>query len=108
MSEKDIIKAPFTELLISTETKTKRPPIYEVVVLNDDFTPMDFVVMILQKFFNKPYQEAVDIMLKVHHHGQGICGIYTREVAETKVMSVIDCARNNNYPLKCVMHKREE
>lgn len=94
------------ELLIAEpEVKTKRPPFYRVVLLNDDFTPMDFVVYVLKSLFHKPHEEAISIMLQVHNHGAGTCGVYTRDVAETKVDQVIDAARKHDHPLKCVMEK---
>lgn len=88
-----------------TLTRTKKPPLYKVFLLNDDYTPMEFVVHILERFFNKNRQEATDIMLHVHRRGVGICGIYTHEVAETKVAQVLDFARANEQPLQCTMEK---
>lgn len=79
------------------------PPMYQVVLLNDDFTPMDFVVMILQEVFGKNMPEATYIMLKVHNEGRGICGIYTRDIAATKVDTVIRTAQRYQHPLQCVM-----
>jgi len=87
-------------------TKTKRPSMYRVLVLNDDYTPMEFVVHILERFFNKGREEATQIMLHVHHHGVGECGVYTFEVAETKVTQVMDFARRHQHPLQCVMEKK--
>ncbi len=86
-------------------TRTKRPSMYKVLMLNDDFTPMDFVVHVLQKFFHKDPEEATRIMLHVHHHGVGVCGVYTYEVAETKVAQVIEYARQHQHPLQCTMEK---
>jgi len=86
-------------------TRTKRPPMYKVLMLNDDFTPMDFVVHVLQKFFHKDPEEATRIMLHVHHHGVGVCGVYTYEVAETKVTQVIEYARRHQHPLQCTMER---
>ena len=77
------------------EPKLKRPPLYQVVLLNDDYTPMEFVVHVLERFFNKDREAATRIMLHVHHHGIGECGVFTYEVAETKVSQVIDYAREN-------------
>jgi ATP-dependent Clp protease adaptor protein ClpS len=85
--------------------KTKRPSLYKVLLLNDDYTPMDFVVFVLEKIFGKGREEAVEIMLNVHHRGVGVCGVYTYEVAETKVTQVIDLARQNEHPLQCTMEK---
>jgi ATP-dependent Clp protease adaptor protein ClpS len=87
-------------------TKTKRPSMYRVLILNDDYTPMEFVVHVLERFFNKQREEATQIMLHVHHHGVGECGIFTYEVAETKVTQVMDFARRHQHPLQCVMEKK--
>lgn len=88
-----------------TRVEPKKPSLYKVLLLNDDFTPMDFVVHVLEKFFGKNRQEATEIMLQVHRLGVGICGIYTYEVAETKINLVMDYARKNEHPLQCVMEK---
>jgi ATP-dependent Clp protease adaptor protein ClpS len=88
-----------------TRPKTKRPSLYKVLLLNDDYTPMEFVVLILERFFNKNRDEAVQIMLHVHRHGVGICGVFTFEVAETKVAQVIEFARRHQHPLQCTMEK---
>tara|TARA_Y100001001_G_C7990947_1_gene302888 strand:- start:1245 stop:1598 length:354 start_codon:yes stop_codon:yes gene_type:complete len=92
-------------LLEKPKTKTKRPNMYKVLLLNDDYTPMDFVIYVLEKFFKKNKQEATDIMLHVHRKGVGLCGVYTYEVAETKVNQVMDFARANEQPLQCTMEK---
>lgn len=89
-----------------TRTKTKRPNMYRVLILNDDYTPMEFVVLVLERFFQKSREEATRIMLHVHHHGVGECGVYTYEVAETKVTQVMDFARKHQHPLQCVMEKK--
>lgn len=94
-----------TGLLVKPRPKTKKPAMYKVLLLNDDYTPMEFVVHILERFFNKNRQEATDIMLHVHRRGVGICGIFTYEVAETKVAQVMDFARANEQPLQCTMEK---
>ncbi len=94
-----------TGLLLKPRTKTKKPSMYKVLLLNDDYTPMEFVVLILEKFFNKNRQESTDIMLHVHRRGVGVCGIFTYEVAETKVAQVMDFARANEQPLQCTMEK---
>ena len=86
--------------------KTEPPRMYQVVLLNDDYTPMEFVVSILQAFFNKDAQEAMQIMLQVHNSGVGECGIFTYEIAETKVSQVMDHARKNQHPLQCIMEKK--
>ncbi len=92
-------------VLTRTRTKPKKPSMYRVLLLNDDFTPMDFVVHILERFFSKNKQEATEIMLHVHRRGVGVCGTYTYEVAETKVNLVMDYARKNEHPLQCTMEK---
>jgi len=81
--------------------KTKFPPYFKVVLLNDDYTPMDFVVLIIKDIFRKSHEEAISIMLEIHQKGEGICGIYTRDVAETKAEEVVINARRNEYPLQC-------
>jgi len=93
-------------VLTKTKTRTQRPPMYKVMLLNDDYTPMEFVVHVLERFFNKNRDEATRIMLHVHHHGVGECGVFTYEVAETKVTQVMDFARRNQHPLQCVMEKK--
>lgn len=85
--------------------KLKRPPLYHVVLLNDDFTPMEFVVHILEQFFSMERELAIQVMLKVHTEGKGVCGTYTREIAETKVAQVNDYARENQHPLLCTMEQ---
>ncbi len=83
--------------------KLKKPLLYRVILLNDDYTPMEFVVIVLERFFAKPRELAVQIMLHVHQKGAGLCGIYPREVAETKVKQVLEFARENKHPLQCTM-----
>ncbi len=95
-----------TGLVTRTRTKTKRPSLYRVLLLNDDYTPMEFVIHVLERFFNKGREDATRIMLHVHHHGVGECGIYTYEIAETKVTQVMDFARKHQHPLQCVMEKK--
>lgn len=90
-----------TELLSRSESKTREPRLYKVMLLNDDFTPMDFVVNVLMKFFQKSTEEATRIMLQVHYQGSGLCGIFPRDVAETKVTQVNQYSRGNGHPLKC-------
>jgi len=85
--------------------KLSRPSKYQVYLLNDDYTPMDFVIVILQQFFAMSYPRAVNVMLEVHQNGKGICGIYTRDIAETKVAQVNEFARMNDHPLLCKMEK---
>lgn len=85
--------------------ETKEPSLYRVILLNDDYTPMDFVVYILEAIFHKSPAEATRIMLNVHKQGAGICGVFTREIAETKVAEVHEIAAENKFPLKCIMEK---
>ncbi len=98
--------APGTAVITKTKPQTKRPSLYRVLLLNDDYTPMEFVVHVLERFFNKDHEAATRIMLHVHHHGIGECGVYTYEVAETKVTQVMDFARKHQHPLQCVMEKK--
>ena len=97
---------PDLGVVTKTRPKVKRPSMYRVLLLNDDYTPMEFVVHVLERFFNKGRDDATRIMLHVHHHGVGECGIFTYEVAETKVTQVMDFARKNQHPLQCVMEKK--
>jgi len=83
--------------------KVKPPPMYQVVLLNDDYTPMEFVVHVLQKIFAKSQEEAMNIMLEVHHHGRGVCGIYPQDVAATRLHQVLQFARSRQHPLQCIM-----
>jgi ATP-dependent Clp protease adaptor protein ClpS len=96
---------PEIGLTLKTRPKTQKPSMYKVLLLNDDYTPMEFVVHVLESIFKKNRQEATDIMLHVHRRGVGVCGIYTFEVAETKVAQVMDFARANEQPLQCTMEK---
>ena len=89
----------------STKKKLKRPSLYKVIMLNDDFTPMDFVVYLLKTFFQKNHNEASKIMLEIHNKGSGICGIFTYEIAESKCKLVLDFAKKNEHPLQCTMEK---
>lgn len=94
------------ELVITKyKPRTERPPLYKVLLLNDDFSPMDFVILILKKFFTKSEAEATRIMMQVHNEGAGLAGVYTFEVAETKVFSVNEFSRRHKHPLKCIMEK---
>ncbi|HEX3709490.1 MAG TPA: ATP-dependent Clp protease adapter ClpS [Pseudolabrys sp.] len=97
---------PGTAVITKTKPQTKRPNMYRVLILNDDYTPMEFVVHVLERFFSRDHEAATRIMLHVHHHGIGECGIYTYEVAETKVTQVMDFARKHQHPLQCVMEKK--
>lgn len=105
MPQKDKALVPQGETATETRPKVAQPPMYKVLLLNDDYTTMDFVVHILQKFFNKSMGEATQIMLHIHHKGSGICGLYPYEIAETKVAQVTDYARKNEYPLQCTMEE---
>jgi ATP-dependent Clp protease adaptor protein ClpS len=95
-----------TAVVTRTKPKTQRPSMYRVLLLNDDYTPMEFVVHVLERFFNKNAEEATRIMLHVHQNGVGECGVFTYEVAETKVVQVMDLARKHQHPLQCVMEKK--
>jgi ATP-dependent Clp protease adaptor protein ClpS len=94
-----------TGIITRTKVRTKKPSLYKVLLLNDDYTPMEFVVHVLERFFGKGREEATRIMLHVHQKGVGICGVYTFEVAETKVTQVMDFARKHQHPLQCTMEK---
>ncbi len=83
--------------------RTEPPRLYQVVLLNDDYTPMEFVVMILQEYFNHDLETATQIMLKIHHEGRGVCGVFTKDVAATKVESVATAARRSGHPLQCIL-----
>lgn len=95
------------DLATKTRVRTKKPSMYRVLILNDDYTPMEFVVLILERFFSKSREQATRIMLHVHQKGVGVCGVYTYEVAETKVAQVMDLARRNEHPLQCTMEKED-
>ena len=95
-----------TTTVTRTKPKTKRPSMYRVLLLNDDYSPMEFVVHVLERFFNKNAEEATRIMLHVHQNGVGECGVFTYEVAETKVVQVMDLAKQHQHPLQCVMEKK--
>ncbi len=99
------INNPEKGLILDIKPEVKKPSMYKVLLLNDDYTPMEFVVFILQKFFNKDQDEANNIMLHVHKNGIGICGVYTFEVAEIKSKSVLDYAKKNHHPLQCTIEK---
>jgi ATP-dependent Clp protease adaptor protein ClpS len=92
-------------VLEAKRSKLAPPPLYKVLLLNDDFTPMDFVVLVLQKFFSMNREQATQIMLKVHTEGRGVCGVFPRDVAATKVEQVAAFARDNQHPLACVMEE---
>jgi Uncharacterized conserved protein len=92
-------------LLLESKPKTKKPAMYNVLLMNDDYTPMEFVVMVLEKVFNKKSEEATQIMLHVHKNGIGVCGTFTYEVAESKCKAVLDLAKKNEHPLQCTIDK---
>ncbi|MCE2516991.1 MAG: ATP-dependent Clp protease adapter ClpS [Alphaproteobacteria bacterium] len=96
---------PDMGLATKTRPKTKKPAMYKVIMLNDDYTPMEFVVLVLQEFFRKTQEEATNIMLHVHQRGVGVCGVYTYEVAETKATQVMELARKNQHPLQLQLEK---
>jgi ATP-dependent Clp protease adaptor protein ClpS len=97
--------APSHGVMLDEKPKTKKPAMYKVLMLNDDFTPMDFVVHILERFFTKTKEEATAIMLQIHQTGVGMCGVYTYEVAETKVSQVMAYCKRHQHPLQCTMEK---
>ena len=97
--------APAFGTVVKTRPKTKKPSLYKVLLLNDDYTPMDFVVLVLERFFNKDKVQATEVMISVHRTGVGLCGVYTYEVAETKVAQVLTFAREHQHPLQCTMEK---
>ena len=96
-----------TDLLTKTKPKTKRPPLYKVLLLNDDFTPMEFVVHVLERFFGLDHAQAFEIMLTVHKKGLAVVGVFSHEIAETKVAQVMDFARRHQHPLQCTMEKED-
>ena len=94
-----------TTVLDLEAKKVEPPPLYKVVLLNDDFTPMEFVVMVIQEFFHKDQETATRIMLQVHIEGKGVCGVYTHDVAATKVAQVLEISRKSGHPLQCMMEE---
>ncbi len=94
-----------TTALTKPKPKTARPPMYKVLLLNDDFTPMEFVVLVLERFFHMPHTKAVEVMLTVHRKGVAVVGVYTYEIAETKVAQVMEFARRHQHPLQCTMER---
>ena len=98
-------ETPNTGVVVKARPKTRKPAMYKVLMLNDDYTPMEFVVHVLERFFQKNRDEATRIMLHVHRRGVGVCGVFTYEVAETKVTQVMDLARQNQHPLQCTIEK---
>ncbi len=96
-----------TSVITKTKPKTQRPPMYKVLLLNDDYTPMEFVVHVLERFFGVSHSQAVEIMLTVHKKGVAVVGVFSYEIAETKVAQVMDFARRNQHPLQCTMEKED-
>ena len=96
---------PSLDLVVETRPKTKRPPLYKVLLLNDDYTPMEFVVIVLERFFGMNHSQAFEIMLTVHKKGLAVVGVFSHEIAETKVSQVMDFSRKHQHPLVCTMEK---
>ncbi len=94
-----------TDLAVKTRSRTQRPPMYKVLLLNDDFTPMEFVVMVLERFFGMDHAQAFEVMLTVHKKGLAVVGVFSHEIAETKVSQVMQAAREHQHPLQCTMEK---
>jgi len=101
----EIIRNPETN---TTDPQFKRPPMFRVVMLNDDFTPMDFVVEILRRYFHKSEETAAVLMLQIHNEGRAICGVYTRDIAETKVQQVESVSRSSGHPLRCTLEREAD
>ncbi len=99
----DELKIPSSQVLVKQKNKLQKPKLFKVILLNDDYTPMEYVVKLLKVVFNKSESDAVNIMLMVHNKGSGICGIFTKDVAETKVFTVLKMAKHDQHPLKCIM-----
>ena len=99
----DELKIPSSQVLVKQKKKLQKPKLFKVILLNDDYTPMEYVVKLLRAVFNKSESEAVNIMLMVHKKGSGVCGIFTKEIAETKVFTVTNRAKSDQHPLKCIM-----
>jgi ATP-dependent Clp protease adaptor protein ClpS len=103
--DRDDDQGPTTGVVVKPKPRVKKPSMYKVLMLNDDYTPMEFVILVLEKIFSKSHEEATHIMLHVHQKGAGVCGVFTYEVAETKVTQVMDLARQNQHPLQCTLEK---
>lgn len=101
LNEEKVVNDPAT----ITRQKTKKPSMYRVIMLNDDYTPMDFVIYVLEMIFDKPTEEAISIMLSIHNNGIGMCGIFTYEIAEEKISQVMNLAQQNQHPLQCTLEK---
>ena len=104
-SKENDIGSNNTGTIIEEKIEVKKPSFYQVLIMNDDYTPMEFVILVLERFFKKSRAEATQIMLHVHQKGMGVCGLYPYEVAETKVVQVMDFAKINQHPLQCAMEK---
>jgi len=104
-NDQDDTRGPGVGVVTRTQPKTRRPSLYKVLLLNDDYTPQEFVVWLLEAVFNKDREEATRIMLHVPQNGVGVCGVYTFEVAETKVAQVMELSRRNQHPLQCTMER---
>ena len=102
---KDDFKSKFSSIVLEEKPKLKKPPLYKVIMLNDDYTPMEFVIEMLQTYFSKSQEQATEIMLHIHQKGIGICGLYTYEIAESKATQVLDKARKNQHPLQIKLEK---
>ena len=94
-----------SQVILETRPRTKMPSMYKVIMLNDDYTPMEFVILVLERFFSKSSEEATQIMMHVHQKGVGVCGVFSFEVAEMKVQQVMDLARQHQHPLQCTLEK---
>ena len=106
MSSKDSnISSNNTGTVIEEKIEIKKPSFYQVLIMNDDYTPMEFVILVLERFFKKSRAEATQIMLHVHQKGMGVCGLYPYDIAETKIVQVMDFAKKNQHPLQCTMEK---
>jgi len=103
--KKDIEIDNNSNVLLEEKVEVKRPSLYQVLIKNDDYTPMEFVILVIEKYFSKSRNEATQIMLHVHQKGVGVCGLYPYEIAETKVVQVMDFSRKNQHPLQCTMEK---
>jgi len=103
--ENDDFKIKFSSIVLEEKPKLKKPPLYKVIMLNDDYTPMEFVVEMLQSYFSKSQEQATEIMLHIHQKGLGICGLYTYEIAESKATLVLEKARKNQHPLQIKLEK---
>jgi ATP-dependent Clp protease adaptor protein ClpS len=101
----DDFKNKFSSIVLEEKPKLKKPPLYKVIMLNDDYTPMEFVIEMLQTYFSKSQDQATEIMLHIHQKGIGICGLYTYEIAESKATQVLDKARKNQHPLQIKLEK---